>query len=195
MNAEEGTRSAQLRNVIHFCEDDERIDPETGLRNELFFEDKLPPKKVGEGEAPLKDFEHKTYLLLIVYNDRDLGKSWELCNGRTEAYNYIKDNIEDIDIHESTILTETRQIDAKTKNHKYFMTSIDEVISVFEFCRHVSGSYNDGFDIYEYDYSNEYQDTSSSEYSMVDPEAQRIFNAIRDDITIGNTSSSDSDEV
>ena len=69
------------------------------------------------------------YLSLYLTSD----KEWIICNGRTEAYESIKDVIEIIDIETSFILVENLPLSKR--------------ISVYKFMKFVQDSYNDGFDI------------------------------------------------
>lgn len=62
--------------------------------------------------------------------------SWEILNGRTAAYNYIKENIEYIDMEYSFILVEH--------------LSFNERASIYAFMKHAETFYSDGFDIEKY---------------------------------------------
>lgn len=89
----------------------------------------------------------KTNKFLVILSMFDETKDWKICFGRDEAYGYIKDFIEVIDITESYIISEKDIIEDK--------------ISVYTFLKHVieSGKIEDpGFDPDDYlqgDYDHE----------------------------------------
>lgn len=62
--------------------------------------------------------------------------SWDIVIGRTEAYNYIKDNIDYIDIEHSFILVESLPLEKRA--------------SIYAFMKHVGDFYEDSFDIEDY---------------------------------------------
>lgn len=107
-------------------------------------------------DEPDKDFEEKTYIILCVPIG-DIGNSFDgyfkICDGRTNCYEFIRNNIEDIDIHESVIITETKQLDSETSVMKYFMMALKDTITVYDFVKHIEKDYNDSFDIEEYNYA------------------------------------------
>ena len=107
-------------------------------RGELFVPVKQTPKK-------------KTYLILYIGTDEDGKdmKSFEVKEGRKEAFDFIKDIVEYIDIHESKVLTDN--------------VSYNEAASVYEFMKYVSSIIEeDSFDIedYNYGYDNSYDPES-----------------------------------
>lgn len=108
-------------------------------------------------DVPTKSFEDKIYIILLVgeNNDSMFDGNFKICNGRTECYRHIQSLIEafgdDIDVHESKIITETKQTETETGNSKYYMINIMESLSIYAFCKSVEGYYsNDTFAIDQY---------------------------------------------
>lgn len=83
----------------------------------------------------VKTPEEKQYLICIRGKDGGTDE-WNVVEGRTEAYEYIKDNIEYIDLEKSFILVENLPF-AKRK-------------SIFAFMKYVQDNYEDNFDIEDY---------------------------------------------
>lgn len=79
--------------------------------------------------------EEKQYLICIRGKDGGTDE-WNILEGRTDAYEYIKNNIEYIDLDTSFILVENLPL-AKRK-------------SIFAFMKYVQDNYEDGFDIEDY---------------------------------------------
>ena len=79
------------------------------------------------------DPEEKDYLICITGNDTDL---WCIVKGRTEAREFIKNNIDIINFEESFILVETLPLNQRK--------------SIHAFMKHCEQFFNDGFDIDEY---------------------------------------------
>lgn len=77
--------------------------------------------------------EDRQYLICITGMSQD---SWVIVTGRTEAYEYIKENIDDINMEHSFILVESCTL----TNRK----------SIPEFMRYAGEFYSDGFDINDY---------------------------------------------
>lgn len=92
--------------------------------------------KIVDNSVPKKSPEEKEYLLCITVNDgRD--SYWTILKGRTEAYEFIKNNIDTIDMDESFILVENCVL-AKRK-------------SIYAFMKHAQDYYpEDTFDIDAY---------------------------------------------
>ena len=61
---------------------------------------------------------------------------WEIVLGRTEAYEYIKENIDDINLEHSFILVESLPLEKRA--------------SIYAFMKHVESLYLDNFDIEDY---------------------------------------------
>ena len=133
------------------------IDPllpmEDGLTDPL-----LPP------DEPDKGFEEKKYLVLWVNNDdsSEFGNHFFIGTGRSETYYFLRDNITEIDIHNSYILVETKQTETKTKVKRWYMTGIDKAITVYAFLRKVQDNYNDKFDVEDYNYAYEDDDNETN---------------------------------
>jgi hypothetical protein len=79
--------------------------------------------------------EEKQYLVCIRGKDGGTDE-WDVLECRTDAYEYIKSNIEYIDLEKSFILVENLPL-AKRK-------------SIFAFMKYVQDNYEDGFDIEDY---------------------------------------------
>lgn len=77
--------------------------------------------------------EDRQYLICIAGSTQD---SWVIVKGRTEAYNYIKENIDDINMEYSFILVET--------------LTLAERKSIYAFMKYAGEFYSDGFDIEDY---------------------------------------------
>ena len=88
-----------------------------------------------EKYQPTEDPEKRIYvLLLFVGNNSE--QDFEIKEGRTEAYEYLKGMIEEIDIEESKVLVD---------GVKY-----QDAASVHEFMTHMKNFFNDSFDIEDY---------------------------------------------
>ena len=86
-------------------------------------------------QTELKDPEDRIYLVCLRTDNNDM---WELCNGRSDAYTYIRDALDstNVDLRQSFILVENCKLyDRKT---------------IYEFLKHIQAMYEDGFDIDEY---------------------------------------------
>ena len=77
--------------------------------------------------------EERQYLICISGINED---SWCIVKGRTEAYNFIKENIDDINIEVSFILVES--------------CTLAERKSIYAFMKYAGEFYNDSFDIDDY---------------------------------------------
>lgn len=84
-----------------------------------------------------KSYEERQYLICYkAKKDADITDGWDIVIGRTNAYEYIKDIIDDIDLEYSFILVETLSL----KDRK----------SIYAFMKHVSSLIYDQFDIDDY---------------------------------------------
>lgn len=81
--------------------------------------------------------EDRQYLICIRTKvDSGTEDFWDIVIGRTEAYEYIKSNIDLIDLERSFILVETLPLDKRQ--------------SIYAFMKHVEEFYSDNFDIEDY---------------------------------------------
>ena len=81
--------------------------------------------------------EDRQYLICIRAKiDSGAQDSWEIVTGRTEAYEYIKTSIDEIDLEHSFILVET--------------LTLAERKSIYAFMKYAGEFYSDGFDIEDY---------------------------------------------
>lgn len=130
-----------------------------------------------------QNFEEKDYLVCLwIKHIGDDERLWEICHGRTEAYNYIKDQI--VGNHMMDFQTEI------------FMTTDDSFVlvdglplkdrkSIYAFMKYVQQFYDDGFEIDDYvDLSNISgldTDESDSQHKMAPAE---IFNLLNTGISM-----------
>lgn len=109
-------------------------------------------------DAPIKSVEDKKYIVLVIGlidGDLPFDGHYKICNGRTECYRYIESILESygdaIDIVRSKIITETKQTETETGDTKYYLMPMDEIISIYSFCKSVEHYYEDrAFDIDQY---------------------------------------------
>jgi len=81
--------------------------------------------------------EDRQYLICIRAKiDSGVQDSWDLVTGRTEAYEYIKNVIDDIDLEHSFVLVES--------------VTLAERKSIYAFMKYAGEFYSDGFDIEDY---------------------------------------------
>ena len=140
-------------------------------------------------DVPTKSTEDKLYILFIVgeNNDSMFDGNYKICNGRTECYRHIQSLIEafgeDIDVHQSMVITETKQTETDTGNTKYYLINYTDAISVYAFCKSVESFYsNDIFSIDNYfeppkeidPVKSTFEDTSAPYSTMDDPIMAKI---------------------
>lgn len=81
--------------------------------------------------------EDRQYLICIkAKQESEFQDSWDIVVGRTEAYEYIKNIIDDIDLDYSFILVES--------------CNLSERKSIYAFMKYAGDFYSDGFDIEDY---------------------------------------------
>lgn len=81
--------------------------------------------------------EDRQYLICIrTKYGSGVQDGWDIVIGRTEAYRYIKENIDDIDLEHSFILVES--------------CTLAERKSIYAFMKYAGDFYSDGFDIEDY---------------------------------------------
>ena len=81
--------------------------------------------------------EDRQYLICIRAKEGSgTHDSWEIVTGRTEAYEYIKSNIDDINLDYSFVLVES--------------VSLAERKSIYAFMKYAGDFYSDNFDIEDY---------------------------------------------
>lgn len=109
--------------------------------------------------------EDRQYLICIIAKSGSGEQdSWDIVTGRTAAYDYIKENIDHIDIEHSFILVESCTL-AQRK-------------SIYAFMKHVGDFYSDGFDIEDYIKG----DWDEMDYKRTNDISLEIDNAERIDI-------------
>ena len=112
--------------------------------------------KVVDNSKPRKTPEEKEYLLCLIGFEGEI--DWAILDGRTEAYEYIKNAIHWIDFENSFILVEN--------------LTLNERKSIYAFMKHVQDNYDDGFDIDEYitaDREEEFRRANVDTSISVDP--------------------------
>ena len=87
-----------------------------------------------EERERVKDPEQREYLVLIA--GKYESDEWSIFIGRSEAYEYIKSEIDNINLDQSFVLVET--------------VTLRNRISVYAFMKKCESLYNDSFDIDEY---------------------------------------------
>lgn len=129
-----------------------------------------------------KDSEEKTYVLLLISNEYSDNKTWNICHGRTETYEYLKSIITDIDIKESLVLVETYKTDEETKKGSWFLIHPEEALSVYGFFKHLESIIDDTeFDIEDYNIdrdSSYYSKMNSEEMANTFGESYDIYNGL-----------------
>lgn len=107
------------------------------LEVKIMQNEKIEMVRIVDNSKPFKDYEEKQYLICIRSENYDYDM-WEIVTGRTEAYNYIKDNVDldIIDFKESFVLVEN--------------CTLNERKSIYAFMKYVGQFYEDDFDIDEY---------------------------------------------
>ena len=80
--------------------------------------------------------EERQYLICIRAKDPHSNDYWDIMIGRTAAYEYIKENIDDIDMEHSFVLVES--------------VTLSERKSIYAFMKYAGEFYSDGFDIEDY---------------------------------------------
>ena len=81
--------------------------------------------------------EDRQYLICIRAKEGSGTQDyWDILTGRTEAYEYIKSNIDDIDLDHSFVLVES--------------VTLAERKSIYAFMKYAGEFYSDGFDIEDY---------------------------------------------
>ena len=157
-----------LINPIYFVDDKDKT--EKGLINPVKFENQVK-----------KGPESKKYLILFCFysseEEGDNNRTYEIVTGRTNARQLIKNNIEDIDIHESKILVEG--------------VVLEDMISIYEFMKHIEINYSDGFDIEDYNLGdveyNEDEDDNIPDTKNMEPSFAPVLNpTIDSNIDVNN---------
>ena len=136
----------------------------------------IEPNKDLEFDKKLKekDAEYKYYLICIAAKPGYGDDMWTIVQGRSEAYQYIVDNIECINLDESFILVEGLGLE----NRK----------SIYAFCKYVEQYFTDSFDIDDY-IKGDWDESEYQKRNDIDP----TFNSINgrrvsmEDIMNGNT--------
>ena len=110
--------------------------------------------------------EEKQYLVCIRGKDGGTDE-WNILEGRTDAYEYIKANIEYIDLDKSFILVENLPL-SKRK-------------SIFAFMKYVQDNYEDGFDIEDY-VNGDWDENDFKNMNGISPEFAAVDQSAKLDI-------------
>jgi len=100
-------------------------------------------------DVPTKSTEDKIYIVIMEdeSNDPMFDGQYKICHGRTECYRYIQGLIEafgeDVPVHTSKVITETKQTETDTGNSKYYLINYDESLSIYAFCKAIEMYYTD----------------------------------------------------
>lgn len=96
-----------------------------------------PQRDLKFDQRMLKDPEQKEYLVcLLMSYDNDTSYEWNIIRGRKNTYEYLKENIENIDFDDSFVLTEG--------------VALEDRKTIYAFMKHCQDIFNDGFDIDDY---------------------------------------------
>lgn len=144
---------SELKNPITFLTDKDEIERKVNLLTQEIVKS-MPGEE--EEEAPVrKNPEERLYLIYYYADDPDNNrgekiKSFEEIKGRTKIYEFIKNMIEYIDIHESKVLVET--------------LTLNDAVSVYDFMKVISQYYeSDTFDIEDYNFGDVGEDQIGEE--------------------------------
>lgn len=124
----------------------------------------IAPNKHGlinpmEFDVRTKSVEEKIYIILYKVDhidemDQMYRNIYDICLGRTDAYNTIKEKLVSgvpIDIHRTKIITETKQTETDSGDRKYYLLPYNECISLYAFLLSIQDFYSeDNFDIEDY---------------------------------------------
>lgn len=105
--------------------------------NPISFTDKPVNPITFVDEEKVIDPEDRTYLVLYYAEiDGKDEKSFEIIEGRTKTYDFIKSIAEYLDMIESKVLVNN--------------VTLEDALSIYEFMKIMETHYNDGFDIMDY---------------------------------------------
>ncbi|WP_301066729.1 hypothetical protein [uncultured Duncaniella sp.] len=150
------------------------------LTNPMAFEDEQKPLiNPMEFSVPTKAMEDKLYFLFFyIYEDGNkdmVTQQFEIARGRTAAYRKIHQYLmefnletETIDLSQSFVLTETKEIDRSTGNQKYFLTDVDDRVSIYAFCKMLEEYFGPmAFDIDEFKHNDDGVDDEDRPMSLL----------------------------
>lgn len=156
------------------------------LTNPMAFEDDQKPLiNPMEFSVPTKAMEDKLYFLFFyIYEDGDrnmVTQQFEIARGRTAAYRKIHQYLmefnletETIDLSQSFVLTETKEVDRSTGNQKYFITDVDDRVSIYAFCKMLESYFGPmAFDIDEFKHNDDGVDDEGRPMSLLIGELYR----------------------
>lgn len=145
-------------------------------------EPKKKPIRPAIFEAPVKSFEDKIYIVFIASGREDdlTDGDFKVCRGRTDCYRFIETLLEsygdEVDIHKSVVMTETRQTETDTKDIKYYMIDLPDCVSMYAFCKSVENYYGEyGFDIESYNKGYSQEDIEDNKIIDPDPDKEALY--------------------
>lgn len=138
-----------------------RINEKEYIEPMIFNDEKISEEKNNglirpmEFDVRTKSVEEKIYIILykiVDENNEDAYNNiYSICLGRIDAYNDIKNKLisgDNVDIHKSIIITETKQTETETGDRKYYLVAFEDAISVYSFMISVQDYFSgDDFDI------------------------------------------------
>lgn len=105
----------------------------------------LNGKKLYSPVRRIKPGEDIKYLLLVKVPNSD-ERFWEIITGREEAYNYIKNNIDVIDVDESYIIATKTEVDLDNMHTIYgfvkFVKEKNDIVDEFDIDDYISNINN-----------------------------------------------------
>ena len=111
-------------------------------------------RRVDNSKPRDKNPEEKEYLICIV-NKNGTDYDWDIIEGRTNVYEYIKEEIEFIDLEKSFVLVESLPLSGRK--------------TIYAFMKYVQEFYEDSFDIEDYVIGDmTYDEEDDSNHSMSD---------------------------
>lgn len=129
-------------------------------------------------EDPVKSPEEKIYIFLYNsnYSDDDEMTSCAIRVGRTAAYDFVKTNIDEINLDNAIVLAESRRQDIKSSMIKNSFVGMDEAITVIYFCKLMKNIFQDSFNIEDYLDDPEDREQGSVNQIPVSSEIMSLWN-------------------
>jgi DNA-binding protein len=109
------------------------------------------------------DPEDKQYLVLMFLKENEETKTFEIITGRKSVYDYIRENIDNIDILKSLILVNAEGV------------TLNDAITVYAFMKHMEQFFQDeNFSIEDYRDEDETETFNDTEESTGDPMMDQV---------------------
>ena len=167
--------------------EDEKINKPRELIEPMIFNDDKVDKNKGlihpmEFDVRTKSIEEKIYIILYKIidsnNEDEYNNIYSICLGRTDAYNDIKNKLlsgEEIDIHKSKIITETKQTETESGDRKYYLVAYEDCISVYSFMISIQDYYSDDNAVEAVESPYEYAGLYDGEIYYTDGAGQKVM--------------------